>query len=126
MRKELALIEQTERYLQGHLPADEKALFEKQMAGDASLREAVTLQQEVMRGIERTVLKQQVQAAGKRFKTLRRITHWGLPGLGMLVVLAVLLYYYGQNYMHGSNSGAPGYNNGTEESQMIDADKHVP
>jgi hypothetical protein len=105
MRKELELIEQIERYLQGGLSAAEKKLFEQEMAGDASLREAVALQKEVMQGIERAALKQHIQAARGRYNSIRRITRWGLPGIGMMIVIAALFYYGRQHHWSGLHVG---------------------
>ncbi|MBS1566256.1 MAG: hypothetical protein JST39_17865, partial [Bacteroidetes bacterium] len=77
------------------LSPEERLAFEQRLATDASLREELRLQQQLMQGIERTALKQVIQTAGTRFKTIRRMTRWGLPGLGIVVLTAVLVWYYG-------------------------------
>ncbi len=101
------------------------------MAGDPALREAVQLQQDIMKGIERAALKQQVQHAGQHFRQWRNFTRWGSAGLGIVVVAAAVLYF---NY----KSSHPGdYNNGSYqgntlpivnelgEKQWADADRNI-
>lgn len=93
MRKELELIEKIERYLKDQLSATEKSAFEEQMAKDPALQEEVTLQQEVMKGVDRAVLRQKVQKASIRFKRGRNIIKWGSIGLGIFVLIVAALYY---------------------------------
>ncbi|WP_315821202.1 hypothetical protein [Paraflavitalea speifideaquila] len=127
MRKELELIQQIEDYLSDQLPAEEKAAFEAQLTNDPQLQEAVQLQQEVMQGVARTALRQQIQQAGKQFIRWRHFTRWGLGGFGILISGALVLYLVMNNGHHtGSYEGKqlPQYNEvGTKE--WADADKHI-
>ncbi|MDP4149403.1 MAG: hypothetical protein Q8927_02540 [Bacteroidota bacterium] len=100
MRPELENIERIERWLEGSLGAAEKADFDKQMATDPVLREQVMLQQELLLGMERAVLRTKVQAAGVRAargRNLRSWGSWGSAGLGLLIAAALLFYFYSRH-----------------------------
>jgi len=93
MRTELELIKQIESYLAGELTANEKILFEEQIANDPDLQEAVQLQQQVMQGIERVALKQKVQQAKQQFKRSQYFKYGGSAGLIIVIIPAIVLYY---------------------------------
>ncbi len=128
MRKELELIQQIEDYLSDRLSAEEKAAFESRLANDAQLQQEVRLQQEVMQAVARTSLKQQIQQAGKQFIRRRQFTRWGLGGLAVVVVGAVILYFVMNTGHHATAYDGellPQYNElGTKE--WADADKNIP
>jgi len=93
MRKELELIEKIEAYLQGRLSPAETQAFEEQMAGDPSLQAEVELQRQLMTGIDRTGLREEVVKARKRYTIRQRILKWGLGGLIIAAVAGALLYH---------------------------------
>lgn len=128
MRKELEQIKTIEDYLENRLSVDEKTRFEEQLANDPQLREAVQLQQEVMQGVQRAALKQQVQQAGQQFMRWRNFTRWGLGGLSVVIIGAIALYM-----ATGSGKQSTGYEgtqlpalNEAGEQTWADADKHIP
>ena len=81
MRNELEQIQQIETYLNGTMPADERAIFETNLSGDAGLQEAVDLQRELMKGIGRLALQGKVRAARRHYLRTRYLK-WGGLGSG--------------------------------------------
>lgn len=127
MRNELELMEKIEQYLNDQLSPDEKTAFEQQMAADPTLREDVLLQQELMKGIERAHLTQQIQQAKTRFKQIRNFTKWGLTGLGIAIILGVVYYYVHKNnnaQQVYEGKALPAYNEAGEK-QWADADSNI-
>lgn len=125
MRPELEQIEKIEQYLRNELSANDKAAFEKQMTADSALREEVRLQQEIMNGIDRSLLKEKVQLAGRRFKFQQNFTKWGLGGLGAIAILAVVFFYYTNKSGNQKAFVLPEFNE-QGEKLWADADKHIP
>jgi hypothetical protein len=125
MRPELEIIEKIEQYLRGELNAADKAAFEKQIAADPSLKEQVNLQQDIMRGIERTELKMKIVKAGKSFKFGKSFTQWGLGGLSLVVLVGAFLFYKSQagKNEYGKNS-LPELNE-QGEKLWADADRNI-
>lgn len=106
MRTELELIATIEQYLKGELSAEERTAFEREIENDAALKEKVSLQREVMRGIERTMLKSSVQRAMRKYKWGRNFRNWGGIGLGVvaIAVLMVVLSKKGIVLTHGAEA----------------------
>lgn len=127
MRKELELIEKIEAYLQGRLSPAETQEFEQQLAGDAHLRTEVELQRQLMTGIQRASLREQVLTAKKRFHFLRRMTRWGLGGLAVAAAVAALLYYKHSSHPYKvvPDAGLPALNE-SGDTLWADADKYLP
>jgi len=125
MRPELEIIEKIEQYLRGELNAADKTAFEKQMAADPAMREQVNLQQDIMRGIERTFLKQKIVKAGKSFRFGKSLTQWGLGGLSLVVLVGAFLFYKSQagKNEYGKNS-LPELNE-QGEKLWADADRNI-
>lgn len=127
MRPELEVIERIEQYLRGELSPADKATFETQLAADPALREQMSLQQDVMRGVERAELKQKIATAKGHYITGKNFMRWGLGGLGAIVILvAAFLFYKSQQYHNVYNEySLPEYN---EKGEMLwsDADKNIP
>ncbi|AEV97191.1 hypothetical protein A4D02_17510 [Niastella koreensis] len=98
MRNELELLATIEKYLNNEMTAGEKAAFERELSADAQLQEAVTLQQEVMKGIDNLIVKQQIKQARKRFYRNRNFTRWGLTGLVVVIAIVSILYYRKQHH----------------------------
>ncbi|MEJ0083216.1 MAG: hypothetical protein WDM78_20215 [Puia sp.] len=111
MRTELELIEKIERYLTDQLSTSEKKQFEEQINADPKLLEEVRLQQEVMKGIGRAALKQEVRNAGIRFGRGRNFTRWGSAGFIVLVIIAVVFYYQKTSSYELSYKGKGGFRN---------------
>ncbi len=95
MRSELELTEKIEQYLAGEMNAADKDVFEKQIAADAQLREEVKLQEDVMKGLERVILKQNTQQAYRKYRTGNNFLRWGLTGLGIVLITGAI--YLGNN-----------------------------
>jgi hypothetical protein len=103
MRNELELIEKIGQYLDGRLANAERALFEQQLAQDPALQEAVVLQQQILEGMERTVLKQHIQQARLRFRKKQLFRKGGAAGF-LLLILAGIFYYSSTNIKPGNTS----------------------
>ncbi len=127
MRKELESIKKIEDYLSGQLSASEKAGFEEQLASDPQLREELGLQQELMRGLERTALTQQIKQAGQQFIRWRNFTRWAGGGLGIVLIGALVMYFVmrsGSQHTAYEGSQLPAYNEAGEKL-WADADKSI-
>ena len=58
MRKELELMETIDNYIKGNLSEVDKIAFEKRINLNPELQKEVELQKQLLKGIERTALKQ--------------------------------------------------------------------
>lgn len=127
MRKELESIKLIEDYLSDQLPAGERAAFEAQLANDPQLREELMLQQELMRGVERAALTQQIKQAGKQFIRWRHFTRWAGGGLGIVLIGVVVMYFVmkaGNQQTAYDGTQLPAYNEAGEKL-WTDADKNI-
>jgi len=127
MRNELEQLEKIHLYLSGQLSAAEKQAFEEQLAVDASLQKEVRLQQEILKGIGRTILKQQISKAATRFKLVRKFIRWGFTGLAVLLLAAAIWYYKGvlTHALSAYEGGAlPEYNE-SGGKDWADADRNL-
>jgi hypothetical protein len=93
MRPELELIKKIEEFLNGTLPQTDRIDFEKELAGNPQLRESVNIQRQLMAGIERALLGQDIVRARFRFKWLRRLYRGGL-GAVLVVATCFLLVHF--------------------------------
>src|SRR5689334_14866847 len=91
MRNELELLATIEKYLNNELSVDERAAFEKQLAVDLQLQEAVALQQQILKGIERAAYKQQIQLARKKFYLRKNFIKWGFGGVIISAAIIALV-----------------------------------
>lgn len=96
MRKELELIEKIESFLSGKMETAEQIAFEKQMADDSELKEEVKLQQEIMKGVQRSLWKQDATIALKKYNLANNMLKWGFTGLNV-VMISLLTYYFTGN-----------------------------
>ena len=103
MRTELEIIEKIERYLTGQLSAEEKAAFERQLAADPDLREALRLQEEIMMATQRISARQSVQRARRHYLRTRHLVRWGGLGLGLIAAITLLICI--QHSRHSTGSG---------------------
>ncbi len=96
MRSELLLIEKIELYIDGKLSPEETAIFENQLSEDASLREEVTLQRQIMGGIQRSLVKKELATAFIKYKTIALLWKLGVIGSGVITATIgiILLYNY--------------------------------
>ncbi|MBO9203717.1 MULTISPECIES: hypothetical protein [Niastella] len=124
MRNELELIATIEKYLNNEMSAEEKAAFEKNMAADPHLQEAVALQQEVMQGINNLHLKQKIQLARKRYYRHRNLTRWGLTGLVIIITIISILYYLRHHHTYKEKHAVVELNEQGQQ-QWADADKRL-
>jgi hypothetical protein len=100
MRKELEAIEKIERYLKNQLSEVDKEAFEKQMEQDPKLREEVNIQREIMQGIGRVVLKQQIKNAYKKYMLHKALIKIGLITATVVCVGLAILYFHFKNESH--------------------------
>ena len=128
MRKELELIEKIEAYLQHRLSPAETKEFEQQLVSDPQLQAEVELQRQLMTGIQRASLREQVRTAKKRFNFRRRMTQWGFGGLVVAITVSALLYY--KHSSHPSPTAHPDTSfpalNESGDTLWTDADKYLP
>jgi len=92
MRDELELMEKIELYLTNQLSREEATAFEQQMLSDEELRNGVALQRDIMRGIQRTSLSQQVKAAANKYHSGKAHLRWGLGGGIVAIIIIVSLF----------------------------------
>lgn len=125
MRKELESIKKIEDYLSGQLSASEKAGFEEQLANDPQLREEVNLQQELMRGVERAALTQQIKQAGRQFIRWRNFTRWAGGGLAIVLIASLVMYFVMRSDSQAyEGRQLPAYNEAGEKL-WAEADKNI-
>jgi hypothetical protein len=128
MRNELEQISIIEKYLNNELSAEETAAFEQNLSADPQLQEALTLQQEIMKGIGNLSMKQKIQLAKKRYYRNRNITRWGLGSLVIIVATVVaILIYAGKSNSHSIPNGSavlPEFNE-QHQKEWADADKRI-
>ncbi len=93
MRKELELIEKIEHYLKGTLSESEKMRFDVDLSYDSFLQGEVQLQKDVMGGIERKVLKKEIDNAYKRYQRIQQVQKMVLMGLGLLLLSSTAYFY---------------------------------
>ena len=79
-----------EKYLAGQMDEAESNAFEAKLEANPELKEQVTLQREIMEGLERVALKQSAQRAYRQYKMGKKGLNWGLGGLGVLIVAGIL------------------------------------
>lgn len=94
MRKELELIETIENYLKGNLSETDKVAFEKKINENPELKKEVELQKQVLKGIERTGLKQSAKQGLKKYKFNKGLKNWGLGGLVIAVIALSSVFVY--------------------------------
>ena len=114
MRNELEIIEKIERYLTGQLSAEEQGAFERELAADPELQQKVALQKQLMNGMERIAIKQEIQQAGQNYALKNKLTKFGFGGAGLLLVAIAVWYFVGRGHNHpgggDSAGGLPAYN----------------
>jgi mono/diheme cytochrome c family protein len=105
MRNELEIIEKIEQYLSGQLSPADKAAFEAQLATDASLREALRHQQDILAAIDRIAVQQAIHRARQRFYRTHYLTRWGGLGLGVIII-ATLIALFLRHHSHNRQFNA--------------------
>ncbi|MFL5764413.1 MAG: hypothetical protein ACJ77K_10775 [Bacteroidia bacterium] len=93
MRNELELMQTIDNYLKGKLSEADKTAFEKKINADPELKKEVELQKQLLKGVERTGLKQSAKQAGKKYKFNRTLRNWGLTGLVIAIVASAIAFY---------------------------------
>ena len=102
MRNELVYIEQIEKYLSGKFSAEEKAAFEKRIESDASLRQDVELQQQIVERIQLQAFKGEMVNFHKNFAQVTTTSSFIKKGfwlnafLGLVITgsTAATVYYF--------------------------------
>ncbi|MGZ4034829.1 MAG: hypothetical protein ACXVP4_08200, partial [Bacteroidia bacterium] len=129
MRKELELMETIENYLKGNLSEVDKNAFEKRMNANPEIKKEVELQKQLMKGIERTGLKQSAKQAGKKYKLNKNLKNWGLSGLTIAVIALSSVFVYNsvskKNHKENDAYDLPSLNE-QGEKLWSDADKYLP
>lgn len=108
MRPELLLIEKIEQYLEGALTPEETAIFEKQLSENDGLRAEVELQQQIVGGVQRSLIKKEVAAAFIKYKTIALLFKLGIivSSTAITTIGAVLLF----NHLNSTSGLKPAQN----------------
>jgi hypothetical protein len=92
-----------DRYLQNEMGADEKAVFENQLAADKNLLEELAMQQQIIKAAETAGLKNEFAKAIKKRIVTRRLIKWG--AIITIAVAAFVFYMIKTNlFTHNGNS----------------------
>lgn len=129
MRKELELMDTIEKYINGSLSEADKVAFEKKLAASPELQKELEVQQQLMKGIERTGLKQSIKKASKKYTLNRNLRNWGLSGLTVAIITAGALLIYNSVTKNNVNENAPNILPELNEQGTklwSDADKYLP
>ena len=92
MRNELERIENIQRFLAGELSAEERAIFDRELADNPGLQEELRLQQALLRGIQRITWKEKIGRARKRYWRQQRFFKGGAAGFGLVIVAGVIVW----------------------------------
>lgn len=124
MRPELETIALIERYLNNELTAADREAFEARMAKDSELNTLVEEQRDLLQGIERRVLQQEVQQASKKYKLGKSLWKWGL-GTVLVIAAAASLTLLNPFNTNSSENTLPEFNE-KGEAVWSDADRYLP
>lgn len=78
-----------EKFLNGEMSPEEQQEFSKWLETDPLLREELELQQEILSGMERVALKNEISHAFKKIRLHRMIRMGGFAGIIILIVAAL-------------------------------------
>src|SRR4051812_15158742 len=123
MRNELEVIAEIERYLNGELSDEEAAAFKQRMATDASLSERVALQRDLMQGLSRIAVKQQVSRAGRSYHYTRNLVRFSIGGAIVVLITAAILFINRNNVHADKESSIYGSYNGNLLPELNEAGK---
>jgi hypothetical protein len=84
--------EQIEKFLSGELTVEETKAFEERLVLDAVLREELELQKEIIGGMERIALKEEIQTAFKKVRFYKMLKLGGIMGVCVIGVLAFVYF----------------------------------
>jgi hypothetical protein len=128
MRKELELMETIEKYLKGNLTEQEKIAFESKIKESPDLKKEVELQKQILKGIERTGLKQSAKKGFKKYKLNKGLKNWGLTGFAVAVIALGSVFVYNSiiknNHKENAAYDLPELNE-QGEKLWSDADKYL-
>lgn len=128
MRKELELMETIEKYLKGNLTEQEKIAFESKIKESPDLKKEVELQKQILKGIERTGLKQSAKKGFKKYKQNKGLKNWGLTGFAVAVIALGSVFVYNSiiknNHKENAAYDLPELNE-QGEKLWSDADKYL-
>jgi hypothetical protein len=130
MRNELHNIATIERYLLGEMPADEQALFEKEMRENPELAESVDLQRKTMDGLKRSHLQQQIRSAKSSYHIRKQIKSAAIATT--VIALTATMIYLAWSSKKNTESAAPEQSltlpqfNETGDTLWADADRYLP
>lgn len=119
MRSELLLIEKIEQYLEGTLSPADHTSFEKEMAGNIDLQNEVSLQRELISGLQRTALKKDVAVAFLKYKKMALLFKLGMIGASAIVGTAVTVAVV--HYTNTDTSNKENNNSSTTQIVQIDS-----
>ncbi len=127
MRKELNNIEKIEKYLLNELSAEEKHEFEKAMAENAELKNAVNAQKNITRSLRNSYLKSTAKKSYSKYRFNKNIFKGGATTV-LITFIAVGSFftysYFNSNSQNNTNELPELNENG--EKFWADADKQVP
>ncbi|MES2567290.1 MAG: hypothetical protein V4565_10510 [Bacteroidota bacterium] len=86
MRPELELVQKIEQYLLGELPVNEASSFENEMNSNKELYKEVELQKQLMKGVQRSALRQDALKAFEKYSFTQKILKWGYIGTSAIVI----------------------------------------
>lgn len=96
MRTELTTLEKIDEYLAGKLDASERLDFEHLLQNDESLRAQVEVQKDLIRAVNRKMLRSQIQSVASGGAGGVGVSQWmfGLGGMVILVGIIAGWFYY--------------------------------
>ncbi|RYY56617.1 MAG: hypothetical protein EOO09_05665 [Chitinophagaceae bacterium] len=109
MRDELELIRLIENYLSGTMTEEERNRFRQRMLDEPALDEEVALQEQIVAGLDRAVLRDAANVAGRRFRIRKQVLRGTVLVLIIAVILAIEFYFFNRD-AHGEINSLPEYN----------------
>lgn len=136
MRAELNDIEKIERYLRNEMSKEERISFEKEMQNNPDLRKSVEEQKELLKGMERMKMKNDISKGKFKYRLQKGLVNVGIPVLITAAVMALILNWSSSkpdvstSSTTGSVESKVNYElpelNESGDSLWADADKYIP
>jgi len=137
MRNELNDIEKIERYLRNEMSSEERISFEKEMQNNPDLRRSVEEQKELLKGMERMKMKNDISKGKFKYRLQKGLVNVGIPIVITAAITALIINWSSKkdnsdvrsdSDMRQSDSltyELPELNE-TGDSLWADADKYIP
>ena len=124
MSPEIKLIRLIEDYLEGNLPAEEKAAFEERLKNEPELNQEVELQRQLTEGIRRIGIKSKIKKGKRQFRIRKRLKLLSIVSLIITGITAALLLFQ-PNLLERNPYALPKYNE-QGDTTWADADRYLP